>query len=297
VPEKREVIPFLNADPALIQAARLGAFWFVRLHRPEKFNSLSAQMIELLQRACEQIQADSAARAVVLWGAGAHFCAGADLQHFLELLEGGLPIASTDPQEAAAPEQTDPVARYNRQFGRLLESLADLHCPTMAVVRGSAIGGGCGLASVCDRVIAVDGATFSMPETRIGATPAQITPFVIRRVGRPAGRWLLTNGSPLSAQEAVAVGLADMSCSESQIEQVVRGFLEKLGKTQPQALHETLRLIRDCDQSTLSATLDTAAGSFGRLLRLGHAHEGIGAARGRRAAKWQVEVPALPEFT
>ena len=91
-----------------VQAERRGAFWFVRLNRPEKRNALSQALLEALAGVCAEVETDPEARGVVLWGAGGHFCAGADFGHFQELMT------------TAAPAGRDPVADHNREFGHVL---------------------------------------------------------------------------------------------------------------------------------------------------------------------------------
>src|SRR5580765_3164074 len=159
-----------------LRVEKRGSFWFASLHRPDKRNALSVQLVARLAQACDEVSADRDARALVLWGAGGHFCAGADFGGFLELMAG---------EPGHGP---DPIVAHNRGFGTMLERIASLPVPTLAVVRGAAIGGGCGLAAACDRVIASDDAVFAMPEVTLGVAPAQIAPFIGRRIGATRAR-------------------------------------------------------------------------------------------------------------
>ena len=273
----------LAAD-ALVQVECRGAFWFARLNRPDKRNALSEPLMGDLLALCDRVEADADARALVLWGAGGSFCAGADFGGFLDLMA------------APAPAGPDPIIAHNRKFGTLLERLAALPVPTLGVVRGAAMGGGVGLASVLDRVIATDDAVYSMPEVTLGVAPAQIAPFVARRIGATRARWHMLAAARLDANTAHADGFVDVVVSLTDLQSTVAAELGLLALTEPAALRATKQLtLRNLD-APLTAALDAAAEDFAVLLRAGSAREGIAASRERRRPAWHTEVPALPEF-
>lgn len=273
------------AAAAVLQYERRGSFWFARLNRPDKRNALSEDLIEGLGMLCTDVSADLEARALVLWGAGGHFCAGADFGRFLDLMKG-------DPGPGA-----DPIVIHNRGFGTMLERIASLPVPTIAVVRGAAMGGGCGLAATCDRVIACDDAVFAMPEVTLGVAPAQIAPFVTRRIGATRARWLMLNAAKLSASGALEAGLADVVVPASELVTAVRQALQSLSAGEPAALRATKRIVHRSAKASLPDALDDAAREFAGLLRHGAAREGIAASRERRTPAWQAALPELPEFT
>jgi isohexenylglutaconyl-CoA hydratase len=273
------------AGEALVKAERRGAFWFVRLHRPERRNALSRALLEALAGVCAEVETDPQARGVVLWGAGGHFCAGADFADFQELMA------------SAAPAGRDPIADHNREFGCVLERLMALPVPTLGVVRGAAMGGGCGLAAALDRVIAARDAVFAMPEVTLGIAPAQIAPIVARRLGASRARWLMLSASKLDADAAHAAGLADVVTSVDDVAVAVATELRALAVAEPRALRATKRLVTLATSVPLGEALDGAALEFAALLRSGAAREGIAAARERRPPAWCVDVPSLPEFT
>jgi isohexenylglutaconyl-CoA hydratase len=272
------------AGDALVQVERRGAFWFARLNRPEKRNALSEPLMAALLALCDRVEADADARALVLWGAGGSFCAGADFGRFQELMAA---------PAAAGP---DPIIAHNRTFGTMLERLAALPVPTLGVIRGPAMGGGVGLASVLDRVIATDDAVFAMPEVTLGVAPAQIAPFVARRIGATRARWRMLAAARLDANAAHADGFVDVVVSMAALQSAVAAELALLALAEPAALRATKRLaLRNLD-TPLAAALDAAARDFSALLRSGSAREGIAASRERRPPAWHTEVPALPEF-
>lgn len=270
---------------AVLQYERRGSFWFARLNRPDKRNALSEDLIAALGLLCDDVGADLDARAVVLWGAGGHFCAGADFGRFLELM-------ASEPGPGI-----DPIVAHNRGFGAMLERVAGLPVPTIAVVRGAAMGGGCGLAATCDRVIAADDAVFAMPEVTLGIAPAQIAPFVARRLGATRARWLMLNAARLPAPLALDAGLADQVVAATDVAAAVREALESLCGAEPAALRATRRIVHRAAQGSLPDALDEAAREFAGLLRHGAAREGIAASRERRAPRWRVALPELPDFT
>ena len=279
-----------SANPSgdLLQVEPRGAFWFARLNRPEKRNALSDALVEALAALLERVGADLEARALVISGAGGHFCAGADLAGFLALMQSA-------PGQAPGQED-DPIARYNRGFGAMLERIAALPVPTIAVVSGVAMGGGCGLAAACDRVIAAEDAMFAMPEVTIGVAPAQIAPFVVRRAGARRARWLMLGGARLTAPAALAAGLADAVVPAADLRGALEAELRLLAAAEPAALRATKRIVNRTLESSLADSLDAAALEFAGLLRHGAAREGIAATAGRRAPAWTAPLPGLPDF-
>ena len=272
------------AGDELVQVECRGAFWFARLNRPDKRNALSEPLMGELLALCDRIEADADARAVVIWGAGGSFCAGADFGRFQELMA------------SPAPAGPDPIIAHNRTFGTLLERLATLPVPTLGVIRGAAMGGGVGLACVLDRVIATDDAVYAMPEVTLGVAPAQIAPFVARRIGATRARWRMLAAARLDAGAALADGFVDLVVPLTDLKQAVAAELGLLALTEPTALRATKRLTLRNLEAPLAVALDAAARDFAELLRAGAAREGIAASRERRRPAWHAEVPALPEF-
>lgn len=272
----------------LLLVEQRGEFWFVRLNRPDKRNALSDAMVAQITALLERVSADLEARALVISGAGGHFCAGADFAGFLALMQ-------TAPGQAPGQAE-DPIARNNRGFGAMLERVAALPVPTIAVVSGVAMGGGCGLAAACDRVIAAEDATFAMPEVTLGVAPAQIAPFVVRRAGARRTRWLMLSGARLKGADAQAQGLADVVVPSSGLRAALEADLRLLAAAEPAALRATKRIVNRTLETSLADSLDAAALEFAGLLRHGAAREGIAATVARRAPAWAAPLPELPDF-
>ena len=142
------------SDALLIERQPLGTGWaeFWTLNAPATRNALTDEMVWALRAACERAQCDTALRAVVLRGAGGHFCAGGSLGSFASAI--GRPHG----------EGIDPLIAVNREFGHLLQALSALPQVLIAAVQGSAMGGGVGLVCCADHVLAATDAQFATPE-------------------------------------------------------------------------------------------------------------------------------------
>lgn len=161
------------------------------LRRPP-LNILSQAFVHELADAAEQLAGDSAVGAVVLWGGGRHFSAGADVPEFAATSVSG-------------------VHEYGKALDRAFGGLAGLPKVTIAAVNGYALGGGCELALTADFRFAGDRATFGLPEIQLGLIPgAGGTQRLPRLVGAARAKDLIFSGRHVRAEEALALGLADV---------------------------------------------------------------------------------------
>jgi isohexenylglutaconyl-CoA hydratase len=254
-----------------------GPFAFATLDRPQARHALNEAMVSALREACDAVTARPDARALVIRGSERQFCAGGDFANFKQLI--GAPPPASGP---------DPITAMNRAFGTLLEAMATLEVPTIAVVEGAAMGGGVGLVAVCDFVLASSTARFATPEVTLGLPPAQIAAFVALRIGDVAARRLLLTGETLEAEQAAALRLVDEVADPDALDTLLAKRLATLGRTEPAALRETKRLLALRPRAGLAATLDEAALAFTRCLRSGAPLEGMAASAEKRAAKWVV---------
>jgi enoyl-CoA hydratase/carnithine racemase len=236
---------------------REGPVLHLVLSRPERRNALDRPTLEAIEGAC---RSPGTARAVVIAGEGASFCAGADVA---ELAEPG-----------ARADRVADTLRLHRAL------LAARHCPvpTVAAVQGHALGAGCALAACADVVVASPDARFGLPEVRVGVAPAVVVGFIAERVGRgPLGRLALL-GSTLNAEEAMACGLVDHVAHvlTEGVERVLTSVLE----VAPGAAVATKRLL-DFPMGPIREALVMAE------LRDGpEAAEGLAALTERRPPAW-----------
>ena len=257
---------------------------FVTLNRPEARNALNDAMLDGLEQALERTAIDPAVRAMVLRGAGGHFGAGGDFAQFKALM-------------ATEPADPDPIALVNRRFGRLLQELLACEVPVLAMVQGAAAGGGFGLVATCDVVLATTDARFSMPELGLGLPPAQIAPFVARRLGTGVALRLMLSGERLDAVEAKSHGLVDEVLEdESAVRSAAGRWLARWVRAEPGAVRATRRILTAAAGGPLGDSLELAAREFAACLRSGTAAEGLAALSGRRDPVWTTSFAGWPEL-
>lgn len=166
----------------------------ITLSRPEKHNALDDLMVAELMQALTQASRDASAKVVMLRAEGESFCSGADLAYLKKLSEFDFNQNQRDSQ----------------QLMKLFLQIYTLRKPVIALVQGPALAGGCGLATVCDIVIAArETATFGYTEVHIGFVPAIVMAFLLRRVGEGRARELTLRGHTISAEEALQIGLVN----------------------------------------------------------------------------------------
>ena len=191
----------------------------ITLNRPEVRNALSRTMVRELEAALAAAEADSAARVIVLAGAGDRaFCAGADLK--------GVGDRGTTLQ---ARESFGGLAR-------ILEAMARMRTPVIAQVHGYALAGGCGLAAGCDLVIASEDAVFGLPEIKVGLLPLMVMAPILRAVGRKRGMLMILSGEPVSAREAFDMGLVSRLVPRADLERETSALAGRLATFSPTAV-------------------------------------------------------------
>ncbi|MGD9918099.1 MAG: crotonase/enoyl-CoA hydratase family protein [Paenirhodobacter sp.] len=198
------------------------------LARAEKHNALSALMIEEITRAIADLGADPGVRVVVLAAEGASFCAGGDLKW----MQGNI---------GATPEGRAASARA------LAEMLAALdHCPKPLIgrVQGNAFGGGIGMMAVCDVAVTVPEARFGLTETRLGLTPATISPYVVARMGAAKARRVFMSARLFGAEEARDLDLVARIVAPEALDAAIEAEVTPYLSCAPGAVAEAKALIR-----------------------------------------------------
>ena len=218
-----------------------GAVAQITLNRPEKRNALNESLIAGLKSKLNQASDEAAVRVVVISGAGADFCSGADLAALQKI------------SEASVAENAEDA----RSLMELFVLMRQLSLPIIAAVHGKALAGGCGLASACDIVIAATNARFGYPEVRIGFVPAMVMAILRRNVSEKRAFELITRGAEITAEEARQLGLVnqifDTENFEAEVTSYARGF-EKMSKS---AVALTKALLYQMDGMTFGDALET----------------------------------------
>lgn len=258
-----------------------GPVFHITLARPAARNAMSLMMLRELELALDAIEDAESVRCLVLRGSGGCFCAGGDIDDL-----------SPHPDSASENEHdADTIAEENRQFGSLLQRIDQLPIPVIAVVEGAALGGGLGLVCVADVALAEDHARFGLTETRLGLIPAQILPFVARRIGHAHTRRLAVTGATVDGREATRLGIVHTSHGGTwALEAALANSLRAIGRCSPAALRETKSLVRSLGNPALDAFLDDAAQIFAETLKGGEAEEGLNAFLDKRLPEWTWDV-------
>ena len=255
---------------------RDGPWLHITLNRPEVRNALSTEMVEDLDRVFDAVAPDRRVRVIVMRGAGGNFCAGGDIKGFRDNMQ-----ASGDARAIAA---------RNRVFGRLLSKIQAAPQPVVMLIEGGAMGGGFGLACVSDVAIARADARFAMTEVTLGVIPAQIAPFVARRLGITAARRLAVTAGRLDGDEAKAVGLVHhVARDETELQSKCDAVLAEIRRTAPEAAAVTKRLILSTAEVPIERLLDEAADSFAKSMLGLEAKEGVAAFLEKRRPAWNNE--------
>jgi isohexenylglutaconyl-CoA hydratase len=263
------------ADFATLATSSQGGVLRVTLDRPEVRNAMSLQMVDELRAVLARAEAGGDVRVVVLRGAGGHFCAGADLQDMARA------------RQREADGEADAIAAVNARFGALCGAFARTGLATIAVLEGSVIGGGLGLACVVDVALAGQGARLRLPETSLGVVPAQVAAFLVERVGASQARRLAVTGGRLDAAQALAIGLVhEVHADGAALDAALAALLAQVLRCAPGAIAATKALMARALHTPSVELIEDAARLFARAARGPEGVEGMAAFLQRRAPAW-----------
>jgi methylglutaconyl-CoA hydratase len=244
---------------------------YITLNRPEKRNALSRELVTELKQAFAKAEGDEAVKVIVLKANGESFCAGADLAYLQQL------------QKFSFEEN---VADSNH-LKELFLQIYQLKKVVIAQVQGHALAGGCGLATVCDFVLAVPEAKFGYTEVKIGFIPAIVLVFLIRKIGEQRAKQLLLSGEMVQDNEAIRMGLANRIVSKDKLETTVLDFVQQLIKNNSaQSMQLTKQMISEVQSMSLSQALDYAAEMNAKARASEDCKNGIAAFLEKREIKW-----------
>ena len=218
-----------------------GAIGRITLARPEKKNALDRVTADELAEALFALS-ESPVRVVAIDGDGPDFCAGADLSALEDMLDA--------PRQA----QIDDA----KALGHVFHTIRRMEKPVVALVKGRAYGGGAGLASACDIVLAHEEARFAYPEVTIGFVPAMVMTMLRRSVGEKHAFDLVSTGRILKAEEARSIGLVSRVFAAREFDQLSQSVLDQLADAPPSAMAATKTLFYKLD--TLSFLDGISAG-------------------------------------
>jgi methylglutaconyl-CoA hydratase len=257
-------------EGATILIADKGAMRTITLNRPERRNAMTPQMQLELISALEEA-ATSGIRVLVLRGAGESFCSGLDLLALQEMNE-----------KTAAEHRADA-----ERIARLFRTLYELPLPTIAVVRGAAIAGGTGLATLCDFTLAEPAAKFGYTEVRIGFVPALVSAFLALQIGDKRARDLLLTGRLFDAAEAHRLGLVNEVLPPDQLEGRVETLAKTLVANSPASLAATKQLMAAQNKPWLNAAIALAMEASAQSRETVDFREGVAAFLEKRKPVWK----------
>ncbi|MCC6284368.1 MAG: enoyl-CoA hydratase/isomerase family protein [Phycisphaerales bacterium] len=216
------------------------------LQRPGVRNALSIELLEALHALMGEVES-TPPRVLVVTGEGKAFCAGMDLRQVL-----------------SAPEAPH---RLLSLLARLTHRLRMLPSITLAQVNGAAIGGGCGLACVCDFALTHADSIMGFPEVDLGVCPAVVAPWLVRKVGPGPARRILLGGGTFSGQRALELGLvSEALSSRDELGPRVDAVAARIASGGPHALAATKGLLNELDGSTDLEVLLRAAELSARVI-------------------------------
>ena len=199
------------------------------LSRPEKRNALHPQLVQQMKSKLIEIENDNTVKVLIITGEGKAFCAGADLEYLNELRN-----------YSSLENEKD-----SRELAELFLMIYKFSKPVIAAVNGAAIAGGCGLASVCDIIVANESeARFGYSEVKIGFIPAIVSTFLIRRIGEGLTKQLLLSGEIIEAKQAYEIGLVNYLHSNAlRFSLVIASNLKNNSTTSMQMTKDLIRKV------------------------------------------------------
>ena len=250
-------------------------FGILTLNRPDKHNAFNQKMIsEIIQKLIFFQQHDIIA--LIINANGKHFSAGADLTWMAEMAEKKIEDNLADALDLA----------------KMLHLIHHFEKPTIALVQGSAFGGGAGIVAACDIVITTEFAQFGFTETKMGLIPATISPYVIHAIGPKWAKYYFLTAALFSAATALQIGLCHEMVSLDQILDIDRlSTIQQLMKNGPLAMFHAKKLVHVISDKKLTdpSLMPMTANMIAQIRSSQEGKEGISAFLEKRQPNWTVK--------
>jgi methylglutaconyl-CoA hydratase len=258
----------VNYETLLVEHS--GSLATITFNRPEKRNAISPRMIAELQNALDEVE-NSKARVAILTGSGKCFCAGMDLETLSS-------IATQTPHE----NQED-----SRRMAKMFRRIWSYTKPLIAAVNGSALAGGCGIATLCDFTLSAPEAKFGYTEVKIGFLPAIVSVFLTRQIGEKHARDLLLTGRLIPAEEAQSLGLVNEIVPLENLLGRAHQLAEMLISASPSSITRAKRLLTSAAAPAIDHDLERAVLENARIRCTPDFREGIASFLEKRKPVWQ----------
>ena len=245
----------------------------VTLDRPAVRNAFNAELIAALRDTFDALTQDENVRVVVLDGAGKTFCGGADVNW----MRGSLDLSE------------DENVRDAERMSDMYRAIDRCAKPVIGRIHGGALGGGAGLAAVCDIVLSGPDTLFGFTETKLGIIPAVISPFVLAKIGVSHARALFLSGERFGAERARAIGLVHEIVAEDALDDRIAEIAREFASAGPHAVSAAKALIREVRESTYDASESLTARAIAKQRTTPEGQEGLRAFLERRPARWTAD--------
>jgi len=244
----------------------------VQLNRPELHNAFNEEFISELTDCFRTLSENPDVRLLVLSAAGKSFCAGADLNWMKSMKD-----------YSDEENYQDSV-----KLSQLFSTLNDCPFPVIAKVNGATLGGGTGLVSACDFVVASEDAIFGFTEVGLGLVPAVISPYVINKIGESSARAYFLSGERFKAAEALRLQLIHSVVPPSELDKALEKQVERFLRAGPQAAREAKGLIKGVFKRTPHSEnlRDYTCKTIARVRTTEEGQEGMAALLEKRKPKW-----------
>jgi len=251
-----------DIDNILLEEHPAGGVVLVRLHRPAVLNALNLALRRALAEVFTRLDGDPTVKAIILAGSERAFCAGADLNEYVD---------------------ATPTEIIERKMDRLWGAISGCSKPVIAAVRGHALGGGAELAMHADIIVAGERASFGQPEVKIGIMPGGgATQRLTRAVGKFAAMNILLRGDPFTAQQALAMGLVSEVVPDAEVESRALQMATQLAALPVHSVRSIKRAVIDGMNLPLDQGLEFERKSFQLLFATADKTEGMRARLDKR---------------
>ena len=248
--------------------------WF---NQAQKRNPLTDEASAELKSVFKILRDDRSVRGVTLRGRGGVFCSGGDLKSFKEVFQNTAKSGSSRAE----------IMAMSRGAADLFDGFNSLPQVTISLIEGAAVAGGFGLACCSDYVICDAAAKFSMTETMIGLSPAQIAPFVIQRLGYARARRLMLTGARFTGAEAKDLGLADFTAATlDELNAHEETLRAQVLRCAPGAVADTKALLIALTELPRDVAVEAAAENFAGRMLSDEAKEGLTSFFEKRKPHW-----------
>jgi len=222
-----------ESNEVLLYERRGDAIWLT-MNRPEIRNALAASLVQELSDGLQRAAHDPDARVVVLAGAGSVFCAGADVNQYLDAFD------------------RERVFEEGARLYDFLDEMQRCPKPIIARVQRAAFGGAIGLVCAADMVVASDDARFSLSEARLGLVPAVICPSVVRALGPREAQAVMLRAEPFGVDDALRLGMIQRAVPGERLDDAVEEWVAQIRANAPTAMADTKALVADIADGRLT---------------------------------------------